>query len=185
MADESDRAAGDPTAQSLDTLAGAGRAERDAQAEPLVGFEDREPIGVRPRREVDLVDGQRGFDAAVAQRDQKTVDETGGERRIAQRRDHDREIEIGGQDPLPMGVERIGAREPACARQHLGHDELARRPADELNPVADRDLAVIGAREGLGQVSDEPRAVGQLDFARAPRGGDDECFGRPRLDAAR
>ncbi len=57
-------------------------------------------------------------------------------------------------------------RDNRLARQDLGGHQLAARPAGELDPVADRELALLGERERLGQVAEEGLAV-HLDLALA------------------
>ena len=102
----------------------------------------------------------------MGQRDEKAIEQAGGERGLAQRSDDDCEIQVRGQDPFTMSEQRVGAREPAAAREDLGDHQLTTRAASDPQAIAHREVALLDERQGLRQVTEQDLAT-HLDFALA------------------
>ena len=119
----------------------------------------RRRIGAIGVGEVDLVDHDRRRHAAVGEGDEEAVDQADGERRLAQRDDDDREVDVGGEDALAMGEERIRPGQPVRARQDLRGDEIAGRAARRLamrSPTASSLCCARRAPSAGGRASDSP-----------------------------
>ncbi len=112
MADEDDGLAGDQGAELLDPPAAPGGTEEEGKAERAVRREARElrvARGIRGLGEVVLVDRDRSCDATVGESDQEAIEQAGGERRLAQRGDDHREVDVGCQNALAVDEQRIRA----------------------------------------------------------------------------
>ena len=91
-------------------------------------------------------------------------------------------LEIGGDDPLAVREERVGAGKAVRALQEPRRDQRPVRPPRQLEAVADRDL--LDLDQSLRQVAGDFDSV-ELHFALAAGDGDHRALARQLVRGSR
>jgi len=120
--------------------------------------------------EIDLVHADHGPRAAAEDGDEKAVDEARPQGRRLQRDDIHHDVDVGRDEPLHVGIERIGARQHRMARQE--RRGCASSPRPPLPPPLSRRPRACssgGWPDAVGGGSPSQRRRERRDSVRWPR----------------
>ncbi len=144
MADQSPRLPLQHRAQSVEPLAALRRTADDRHVEAGERLEGRQFRGAFVgRHEVDLVHADDRFCPAAQDGDEETVDEPRTQRRRLERYDIDHDVDVRGDQPLQVRVERVGTGQNGMPRQDGADAPVAAVGRLDGNAVADGEHAFL------------------------------------------
>ena len=176
MADEDAQLPGERGKQCVEAAAIAGGAEDNLHAQLAIGTQllDLCVALFRASKQVDLVDADHRLGAAALDGNQVAIDQLGMQRRGHDGHDNDRCVDIRGDHPLDVSIERVPARERGLAGQdHFQHASAAAAER-EAHLVTDGEARLLPHGE-LGPQETLHRLTAAQNDAAARSDGNDEA----------